>query len=166
MNLQDYNKCLSNIDVSKLDLLNHHIKDAKDIIILGNGGSNAISCHIAEDYTKMLGKKTLCFGDSARMSCYANDYGWENAYMMFLEHFSTKDTLVILISSSGNSVNILKSAEFCKQNGIKMITMSGFSESNKLKTEFEKDCLLHFWIDSKDYGIIECLHELILHSVI
>lgn len=166
MNLQDYSKCLSEIDKHKIELLKEYVNNASDIIILGNGGSNAISCHIAEDYTKMLNKKTLCFGDSARMSCYANDYGWDNAYKMFLEHFVSKNTLVILISSSGNSSNIIKSAEYCRDNKINMITMSGFSESNKLKLEFEKNSLLHFWVNNNDYGIIECLHELILHSII
>jgi hypothetical protein len=44
--------------------------------------------------------------------------------------------------------------------------MSGFSKENSLKSKFENDSILHFWIDSEDYGIIECLHELILHSIL
>jgi D-sedoheptulose 7-phosphate isomerase len=85
---------------------------------------------------------------------------------MFIEQFATNTTLVILISSSGNSKNIINSAKFCKENKIPMITMSGFSKDNDLKNNFENDSEIHFWVDSTDYGIIEILHELILHSII
>lgn len=166
MDLMCYKKCLNEIPKDKLEYLNSIILKYQKIIILGNGGSNAISCHIAEDYTKVLGKRALSFGDSARMSCYANDYGWNDAYAKYIEHFADSDTLVILISSSGNSQNIINAASYCENNKIEMVTMSGFSEDNKLKFCFEKHSLLHFWIDSKDYGIVECLHELILHSVL
>ena len=142
------------------------VLSAKNIIILGNGGSNAISCHIAEDYTKMIGKRTLCFGDSSRMSCYANDYGWENAYQMFLEHFADEDTLVILISSSGESANIINCANYCVDKKLKMITLSGHKPENKLREIGTFNGNLSFWVDSTDYGIVEITHEAILHSVI
>jgi len=166
MNIKEYQKCFEELNQAQLSHLKQIIDDFHDIIILGNGGSNAISCHLAEDYTKALNKKAICFGDSARLSCYANDYGWENAYMKFVEHFSTSKTLVILISSSGNSKNIINVAEHCVNNGISIITLSGFNKNNQLKTIYENKSLTHFWINSQDYGIVECLHELILHSVI
>ena len=166
MNIKEYQKCFEKLDQNKLNQLKQIIEDFQDIIILGNGGSNAISCHLAEDYTKALNKKAICFGDSARLSCYANDYGWENAYTKFVEHFFTPKTLVILTSSSGNSKNIINVAEHCVNNGISIITLSGFNENNQLKTNYESNSKLHFWINSQDYGIVECLHELILHSVI
>jgi D-sedoheptulose 7-phosphate isomerase len=166
MNLNEYKNCLNSIDESKLKVLKELVHSHTQIIILGNGGSNAISLHIAEDYHKMLGIKSIAFGDSARMSCYANDYGWDNAYKMFLEHFVEERTLVILISSSGNSENILNCAEYCVKNVIPMITLSGHSEQNLLKYHYENASKLHFWINSTDYGIVEGLHELILHSII
>ena len=166
MNIKEYQKCFEKLDQNKLNQLKQIIENFQDIIILGNGGSNAISCHLAEDYTKALNKKAICFGDSARLSCYANDYGWENAYTKFVEHFFTPKTLVILISSSGNSKNIINVAEYCVDNEIPIITLSGFNENNQLKTNYEPNSKIHFWINSQDYGIVECLHELILHSVI
>ena len=165
MNLVEYVRCLNEINSEDLYALESIIKNTSDIIILGNGGSNAISCHIAEDYTKALSKRALCFGDSARMSCYANDYGWENAYTKFIEQFANRETLVILISSSGNSQNIVNAAEYCKNNH-DMITLSGFDPDNTLRANYGQASKLHFWINSRDYGIVECLHELILHSVI
>lgn len=165
MNLQNYKHCLNQIDEKHLLELKDIIDSYQDIIILGNGGSNAISCHIAQDYTKMLGKRVLCFGDSSRLSCYANDYGWDHAYQKFIEHFATDKTLVILISSSGNSQNILNCAEYCIGKH-EIITLSGFDPNNKLRTLYSSKSLSHFYVESTDYGIVECLHELILHSVI
>jgi len=150
----------------KLNSLKTIINNTSEIIILGNGGSNAISSHIAEDYTKALGKRAICFSDAARLTCYANDYGYENAFEQFLKEFSSNSTLVILISSSGNSKNILKCAEYCKYNKIKFIILTGFNKDNKLKNNYEQHSLLSFWVDSNDYGIVECIHEIILHSVI
>ena len=166
MILNTYRHCLDRISQDDLDKLKSIIDSYHDVIILGNGGSNAISCHIAEDYTKALGKRALCFGDSARMSCYANDYGWDNAYTKYIEHFTTDQTLVILISSSGNSVNILNAAQYCIENNIPIIILSGFSNTNKLNINFGQKSLLSFYVDSNDYGVVECIHELILHSII
>lgn len=158
---------LMNNSNEKLDMLKKHVlSNSNEIIILGNGGSNAISSHIAEDYTKALGKKSICFSDAARLTCYANDYGYENAFVQFLKEFSTNNSLVILISSSGNSVNILKCAEYCKTKNIQYIILSGFDKNNKLNSEHTETALLSFWIDSKDYGVVECAHEIILHSII
>lgn len=165
MNLQKYKECLDGINAGDLERLSEVVRSSGSIIILGNGGSNAISCHIAQDYTKQLKIRTHCFGDSSRLTCYANDYGWEYAYTKFIEDFADPATLVILISSSGNSQNILNAASYCagKHN---IITLSGFDSDNKLRTLYGSQSLLHFYINSHDYGIVECLHALILHSVL
>lgn len=165
MNLQELKNCLDTLDPIDLEHLKTVIRDHDHIILLGNGGSNAVAGHVAQDYTKALGKKAICFCDSSRLTCYANDYGWENAYTEFLKQFVEKDTLVILISSSGNSQNIINAAKFCagKHN---MVTLSGFDSDNKLRSRYRQDSLLHFYVPSKDYGIVEYLHGIILHSVI
>lgn len=165
MNLQEFKNCLNlftNVEQQQLiDIISKH----NDIIILGNGGSSAVASHISEDYTKMLGKRATTFSDPARLTCYANDYGWENAYKMYLEHFLLPKSLVILISSSGKSKNILNAADYVIDKA-DLITLSGFDNDNPLKTMYGKKSLMHFYIPSKDYGIVELLHNLILHSVI
>jgi len=158
---------LNGLDQSGLDYLKKIIlKNTSEIILLGNGGSNAISSHMAEDYTKALNKKGIAFTDGARLTCYANDYGYENAFKQFLKEFSTTNSVVVLISSSGNSKNILNCAEYCVENSIEFIILSGFDSNNSLRTLYKDKALLEFWVDSKDYGIVECVHEIILHSVI
>ena len=82
------------------------------VIIIGNGGSNSIASHIAQDYTKALGKRAISFSDPSRLTCYINDYGRDEAYSKFIEHFWEDGTMVILISSSGNSMNIVNAAKF------------------------------------------------------
>ena len=158
-------RCLDEVSLQDLKKLEEIISSKENIIIIGNGGSNAISSHISQDYTKFLGKKAVCFSDAARITCYMNDYGIEKAYQKFIEHFSYPDTLVILISSSGNSPNIVNACQYCIDNNLDMITLSGFSTDSKLM-ELSKNSLLHFYVNSSHYGIVECTHEIILHSVI
>lgn len=165
--ISDIKNTLNTLNFNDLNHLKKVIlENTTEIIILGNGGSNAISAHMAEDYTKALKKKGIAFTDGARLTCYANDYGYENTFSQYLSEFSTPNSLVILISSSGNSKNILNSALYCKKNNISYIILSGFDSNNQLRTLYKDSALIDFWIDSKDYGVVECVHEIILHSVI
>lgn len=139
------------------------INKFEKIIIIGNGGSNSIASHISQDYTKELGKKAICFSDPSRLTCYINDYGRDEAYKKFLEHFADFDTLVILISSSGNSMNIVNAAKYCDKTFTEYVALSGFEEDNKLNNMAPS---LRYWVDSKDYGIVESVHSIYLHSIL
>jgi D-sedoheptulose 7-phosphate isomerase len=163
--INEFQQALGQVDLDKVQTLKDLVTAHKQIIIIGNGGSNSIASHISQDYTKQLGKRSFSFSDPSRLTCYINDYGMEVAYQQFLKEFADKDSLVILISSSGNSENIVNCAKYCIDSKIKMITLSGFSENNKLKTLTEES-YLHFWVDSSDYGVVECLHQVILHTVV
>jgi D-sedoheptulose 7-phosphate isomerase len=165
--ISQINDALHNLNSDYLDYLKKVVlQNTSEIIILGNGGSNAISAHMAEDYTKALNKKGIAFTDGARLTCYANDYGYENAFSQYLSEFSTTNSLVILISSSGNSKNILNCAKYCLENDIDYIILTGFDPNNSLRNAYSEHALLDFWVDSSDYGVVECVHEIILHSVI
>jgi len=147
------------------DLIDKHT----DIVILGNGGSSSIASHISQDYTKQLNKRSFTFSDPSRLTCYSNDYGYEQAYVQFLKEFvrSDESTLVILISSSGNSPNIIHCGEWCDtQKNIEVITMTGFSKENILKTMKLNNRKINYWVDSDDYGIVECIHMIFLHMVV
>ena len=154
-------------ELSRIAALKPHLDGLvgshKDIIILGNGGSNSIAAHLAEDYTKCLNKKALSFSDGARLTCYINDYGFENSYKEFIQHFYTKNTLVILISSSGESPNITTAGEFCAAKNIPFIVLSGFKESNALN---RLPAVLKYHVASMDYGVIENSHQVFLHSIL
>lgn len=164
MDIKELQSCLLQVDNLKVSLLNDILDVYDNIIIIGNGGSNSIASHISQDYTKIKGKRSISFSDPSRLTCYINDFGMENAYTKFLEHFSTNEHLVILISSSGESANILNAAQYCVDNSISMITLSGFSERNSLKEKFGHQSHIHFWVNSSDYGVVECIHQIILHT--
>ena len=136
------------------------------IYLIGNGGSNSICSHLSQDYTKALGLKAQCFSDASRLTCYINDYGRDMAYAKFLEHFATTSSLVILISSSGNSENIISCAEHCVKESIPFVILTGFDKNNKLRSRFCSSALLDFYVPSSDYGIVENTHSIFLHSVI
>tara|TARA_B100001094_G_C17866673_1_gene640068 strand:- start:46 stop:534 length:489 start_codon:yes stop_codon:yes gene_type:complete len=161
----DLNKLKKEIDIIKeiKHDLENIIADYHKIIIIGNGGSNSIASHISQDYTKVLGKKATCFSDPSRLTCYINDYGRDEAYRKYLEHFADKETLIILISSSGDSMNIVNAAEWCDTNLISYITLSGFNINNKLNNFNPK---FKYWVDSNDYGIVENAHQILLHSIL
>tara|TARA_R100000231_G_C5323637_1_gene164174 strand:- start:1063 stop:1566 length:504 start_codon:yes stop_codon:yes gene_type:complete len=167
MKLNELQKLLSKLSETDLPsklstLVNWH----KDIIILGNGGSNSIASHLSQDYTKALNKKCISFSDPSRLTCYTNDYGQDKAYEEFLKTFSNGGCLVILISSSGESKNMINCLKYCQDNKLAHVILTGFSENNLLKKASEQTAELSYWVDSDDYGIVENLHQILLHSVI
>ena len=165
MNLQELSLQVSRIEDSLSSELTAILDNYKDIILIGNGGSNALCSHIAEDYSKFLNKRTLTFSDAARLTCYINDYGIEQAYVQFLKEYALEKTLAILVSSSGESLNVVNCAKYCRDKKIDMLLFSGFNNDNHLR-QFAPYAKMEYWVDSKDYGVVEISHEVLLHSVI
>lgn len=142
-------------------ILTHHKKNGR-IIIAGNGGSASIAAHICVDFNKELSIKAVNFNETNLITCFANDYGYENWLKKALEIFCDKNDLVILISSSGNSPNIINAANYIKKKKIGLVTFSGFSKNNKLK----KIGLINFWCQSYSYNFVEMSHYVWLVSVV
>ena len=135
------------------------------IIILGNGGSNSVASHISQDYMKFHQKKVSVFSDPSMLTMLANDYGYENSYTEFLKYHVEDDTLVVLISSSGESLNILNCMEYCEKYGIDYGVLTGFNLHNTLrrKSDYAK---FNYHVDSESYGVVECVHQIFLHGVV
>ena len=157
---------IDSLDPNVIKQLEEVVSEYDDIVIIGNGGSNAIASHISIDYTKCLNKRCVSFSDSPRLTCYINDYGMENAYVKFLDEFANMDTLVILISSSGNSKNIVNCCKYCSTNNIPYVIMTGFESNNKVRSLYSELAEVDIWVDSKSYGVVECVHEVCLHSLV
>ena len=163
MQISELKKAIEDISDESLKILDAALDNRDLIVLIGNGGSNAIASHISQDYTKQLKKRAVTFSDPSRLTCYINDYGMENAYTQFVKEFTTEKSLVILISSSGNSQNILNCANYCVETEIDFITLTGFDKNNKLRDNFGEKSLVDFWVDSHCYGVVECTHQIILH---
>jgi|TARA_R110002020_G_scaffold46539_24_gene132432 D-sedoheptulose 7-phosphate isomerase len=158
---------INQIDDSYRDRLLSAVLNSSQVILIGNGGSNSIASHIAVDYIKFLSKKSISFSDAPMITAYMNDYGVDHAYKQFIKDYDDgQKTLVILISSSGNSNNIYKAAEHCSEKEINYITLTGFSEYNNVKRDFGDGALIDYWVDSQSYGVVECVHQIFLHMII
>ncbi len=130
---------------------------------VGNGGSAAICSHLAQDTMNKLELKSLFLGDHSLLTCMANDFGYRQVYARPLDRFASADDLLIAISSSGNSDNIISCVNLAHEKGMNIITLSGMSKNNKL-WNCQSD--VSFFLDSVLYGIVEVGHEAILHGII
>jgi len=138
------------------------VRHSKRIFFIGNGGSNSICSHMMEDFAKMGRYPTFCFSDPALITCFANDYGYERAMEEWLKiHFSEGDVLVA-ISSSGESKNILNAVAYANSINNNVITLSGFKTGNALSHAGR----LNFHLPVSNYGMVECFHQVILHLVL
>ncbi len=133
----------------------------KKVIVAGNGGSAAMSSHVAVDLTKQAGIRTMCFNDADLITCFANDFGYEHWLAKAIEFYCDEGDVVILISSSGQSVNMINAAKQAKKQSIKVITCSGFDANNPLRQEGE----INLWLDSKAYNIVENVHLIWLLAI-
>ena len=132
------------------------------IICVGNGGSAAMASHVTVDFTKAAGMRAINFNEADLLTCFANDYGYENWVARALEFYADEGDLVILISSSGQSPNILNGAKQAREMGIPILTLSGFRSDNPLRTLGD----VNLWVDSSSYNIVEMTHHVWLLAMI
>ncbi len=137
-------------------------KNKKKIVIVGNGGSAAIASHFSVDMTKVGGIRCINFNESDLLTCFSYDYGYENWVVNALKFYADRGDMVILISSSGKSKNIVNAAKYTKNNGLKLITFSGFSKNNSIN----KIGHINFHVHSKNYNHIENIHQFLLLTAV
>ena len=135
------------------------------IIILGNGGSNSVASHVSQDYMKFHYKKVSILSDPSMITMLTNDFGYDWAYQKFLDYYVEKDTLVIIMSSGGESTNMINCMNWCEENKVSYGVLTGFDPNNTIKTQ-SKNALWNCHIWSTDYGVVECVHQIFLHGVI
>ncbi|WP_428079422.1 SIS domain-containing protein [Candidatus Pelagibacter sp.] len=139
------------------------LKKTNKILIFGNGGSAPIASHFSLDLSNNTKIKCLNFNDPGLITCFSNDYGYENWVDRCIKIFSLPGDLIIFISSSGNSLNMTKAAKNAKKsNNLGIVTFTGFSKNNKLK----KIGHLNLWVDSNNYNYIENIHQIWLLAIV
>jgi len=144
-------------------IINSTIEKDANIWWVGNGGSAAICSHLSQDMLNKLDARSLYPGDASLMTCMSNDFGYQNVYLQPLEKLVKPKDLLIAISSSGNSENILLCAEMALKRGMNLITLSGFKDDNRL---WNMESNLSFFVPADLFGIVELSHEAILHGII
>ncbi|MDO8662340.1 MAG: SIS domain-containing protein [Candidatus Omnitrophota bacterium] len=143
------------------NLIKKQSKKNSKIFFVGNGGSAAIANHAAIDFMKNLGLRAHSFSDSSLLTCISNDFGYEYVFAKPIEFFSDKEDVLVTISSSGKSKNILKAVEIAESKGVDIITLSGFDLNNPLRSKG----VCNFYVPSKEYGLVEVAHQYICHYI-
>lgn len=133
----------------------------KKVILAGNGGSAAIASHCSVDFTKNAGIRCVNFNEADLITCFANDYGYEYWLQKALEFYADDGDLVILISSSGKSPNMIQAAKSGLSTRLRVVTFTGFAEDNPLKALGQ----INFWVNSRAYNVIEMTHHIWLLAV-
>lgn len=137
-------------------------KTGNKAIFIGNGGSSAIASHQALDLWNHGKVRAIAFNDAPLITCMANDFGYENVFARPMEMYADPGDLLIAISSSGKSPNILRAARIASEKKCKIIGLSGFHSDNPLSHVGD----LHFYVPSISYGIVEVAHFLLCHAII
>lgn len=163
-NFSEYKKMLdTDHALQQYTLYKKAFNKYKKIIIIGNGGSNSIASHLSQDFIKFSGKKAISFSDPSMLTCFINDFGIEHAYVKFLEAFADVDTLCILISSGGESKNIINCVRWCKYHSVPYGVLTGFDKNNTVRL-LADSAYFNYHVDSKNYGVVECIHQIFLHA--
>lgn len=133
---------------------------SKKIVIVGNGGSSSVASHISQDIINKLKISSLVITDASLITCIGNDAGYENIFSQPLNVLLNEHDLLIAISDSGESANILNSVRIAKQKNCKIIALSAFKTSNSLHNASTH---ISIHIPTVNYSIAEVAHLAILH---
>ena len=131
------------------------------LMFAGNGASASIANHASLDFTKQAKIRSVNFNESALITAFANDFGYENWIEKAVEYYGEDKDTLILISSSGQSPNVINAAKYANYNSINVITFTGFDPNNPLLMYGD----INFWLNSKSYNIIEGIHQIWLMSI-
>ena len=172
--IDEVKNALDTLDIDKIELAVKMILKAYNkgsrVFILGNGGSASTASHMACD----LGKGTLSrlydakekrlrvislSDNTATLTAYANDLSFDHVFVQQLRNLVEKKDLVIVLSGSGNSKNLIKTVKYARDNGANTIGILGFKTGGKLADLV--DCAII--VQSNHYGPIEDIHLVLNH---
>ncbi len=135
------------------------MEENKKIMVIGNGGSAAIASHVHNDLCHACGLQAMVFNDSSQLTALSNDHGYQHVFEIPIDLWASRGDLLIAISSSGKSENILRGAKAAQVKGCEVITLSGFSSDNPLRQLGN----INFYVASNNYGEVEISHMSIVH---
>lgn len=127
---------------------------------VGNGASATMASHMSADATKNGQLRAKTFNDQSLLTAISNDIDYKEVYALPIKRFGNKEDILVTISSSGNSPNIIRAIEEAHRIGMKVVTLSGMKENNGSREMGD----LNFWIPADFYGVVESSHQTVLHS--
>lgn len=132
---------------------------SQHIFFVGNGASAMLAGHFAADACKNAALNALAFNDAALLTATANDIAFEEVFALPLTRLGRAGDLLVAISSSGNSPNILRAIDAARSISAHVVTLTGMRADNLARARGD----LNFYVPLSRYGWIECAHQLILH---
>lgn len=168
---EDLNRSKEKIDTGNLrniiKIVTSNYKKKKKIFVCGNGGSAAIANHFECDHKKILSETnkinpriiSLC-SNNPLITAISNDISYNEVFKKQLEYLADKHDMLITISSSGNSENIIKAIKYAKSKKIKTLSFTGFDGGRAKKLS---DYNIH--VDSLNYGVVENLHHACMNII-
>ena len=162
-----YKKILfeSRNDEEILEIRDQFLKVARNkgkIIFIGNGASASLASHASTDFTKQAKIRSIAFNDHNLITALSNDYGYEKWVSSALKYYAEENDVIVFISVSGNSPNLVEGLKFAKSSGMKTISLTGSAESNFLKSNSD----FSIWVNSKAYNIVESVHTILITLII
>ena len=138
-------------------------KKKQKIMIFGNGGSAAIASHFSVDLTKNAKIRCFNFNESDLITCFSNDYGYEQWVGKAVNFYGDEGDVLIVISAGGKSKNMIYGCQAAKEKKFsKIITFTGHQKDNPIANLGD----INFWINSKAYNYIENIHQIWLLSIV
>lgn len=136
--------------------------EGKKVFFIGNGGSAAIASHMTADFMKNGGIHTISLFDNALTTCMGNDYGYEYVYSKPLEFLISQGDVLVAISSSGNSKNIINAIYTARDKGAIVVTLTGFKNDNIIKGLGD----YNIYVPVEHYGMVETIHGMYLQQIV
>jgi D-sedoheptulose 7-phosphate isomerase len=145
------------------DLLKDVHNAGKKTLIFGNGGSAAMASHFSVDLTKNAGLRCVNFNEADLITCFANDYGFECWVEKAVDFYGDDGDLLIVISSSGRSENMLNGVKAARNGNLRaVVTLSGFAGNNPLRQLGD----INLWINNRAYNFVENIHQVWLLAIV
>ncbi len=167
--LEELQRAIASVDSAEVFKAGNILKEAYGnggtVYSCGNGGSAATASHLANELGKCCatlprkGFRVLCLSDNVpQLTAYANDEGYELAFTGQLEPVIGKNDVLVCLSGSGNSPNVLRAAELAKSRGARVITMTGFDGGKLMSLG---DARIH--VAHEHWGRLEDAHMIFVH---
>jgi len=134
------------------------------VYIIGNGGSASNAEHAANDFIKVAGKRAVALTSISCLSAFANDMSFSEAFSAQLRVMMTPQDLLLAISVSGSSPNIVRAFDVAWKKDVPRLLMMG--QRKKIHVyraiQISTQCL---YVDDEDFGVVETVHQAILHMI-
>ncbi|MDA8855609.1 SIS domain-containing protein [Alphaproteobacteria bacterium] len=169
--LKDYYREITDLMVDakvfdQLELIKQKIIRMNDVggklLLAGNGGSAGIVAHAAVDFTKQAGVTALTFNEPGLITAFSNDFGYELWVEKAFEYYSKPEDILICVSVSGESKNLVNAASKASAKGHYVVSFTGKNRDNSLG----KIADTNLFVNSKSYNIVEGIHMIWLTSIV